>query len=304
MARKIGGGRAGSPSLGGILAENSTVITAVENKNVSVSPLGSGIFEITNNTQLNASKALRFADTDSSNYVGFQAPATIASNVSWTLPDADASVSGYAMVSDGAGTLSFAAAGATVSADTTTNQEFVIYFSATTTGALTTAKQDSGFTYNPSTGKLTLTGINGSATQVSLTADNTTNATMYPLFANAATGDTEPRTDTGYTYNPNSGELTAVIVTASSDLAVKEDIQPLMGAMDMVKALNGYTYTRKSNKTQEIGVLAQDVEKVAPSLVRGEEGNKSVAYGNLVAVLIEAIKDQQEQITRLEKRLT
>jgi len=54
---------------------------------------------------------LQFADSDSSNYVAFQAPATVTSNVTWTLPSTDAAVSGYALVSDAAGTLSWAAAG-------------------------------------------------------------------------------------------------------------------------------------------------------------------------------------------------
>lgn len=44
---------------------------------------------------------------------------------------------------------------------------------------------------------------------VTLTADDTTNATNYPLFANAATGNLSPRTDTGFTYNPSTGVLTA-----------------------------------------------------------------------------------------------
>ena len=55
---------------------------------------------------------LRFADADSSHYVGFQAPATVSSSLTWTLPSADAAVSGYALVSDASGTLSWAAAGA------------------------------------------------------------------------------------------------------------------------------------------------------------------------------------------------
>ena len=53
---------------------------------------------------------LRFADADSSNYVGFQAPATIGTSLTWTLPAADTTVAGYALVSDGSGTLSWAAA--------------------------------------------------------------------------------------------------------------------------------------------------------------------------------------------------
>lgn len=59
------------------------------------------------NIQLNATTDLRFADSDSSNYVAFQAPTTIPSNVTWTLPSADGS-SGQVLGTDGTGTLSWA----------------------------------------------------------------------------------------------------------------------------------------------------------------------------------------------------
>ena len=65
-----------------------------------------------NGLTLQGQNDLRFADADSSHYVGFQAPATISSSLTWTLPSADAAVSGYALVSDASGTLSWAAAGA------------------------------------------------------------------------------------------------------------------------------------------------------------------------------------------------
>ena len=65
-----------------------------------------------NGLTLQAQNDLRFADADSSNYVGFQAPSTVSSNQIWTLPSADAAVSGYALVSDASGNLSWAAAGA------------------------------------------------------------------------------------------------------------------------------------------------------------------------------------------------
>ena len=55
---------------------------------------------------------VRLKDSDGSHYVGFQAPATISSSLVWTLPSADATVSGYALVSDASGNLSWAAAGA------------------------------------------------------------------------------------------------------------------------------------------------------------------------------------------------
>ena len=65
-----------------------------------------------NGLTLQAQNDLRFADADSSHYVGFQAPATISSSLTWTLPAEDAAVSGYALVSNASGVLSWAAAGA------------------------------------------------------------------------------------------------------------------------------------------------------------------------------------------------
>jgi len=64
-----------------------------------------------NGLTLQAQTDLRFADSDSSHYVGFQAPATVSSSLTWTLPATDAAVSGYALVSNASGTLSWAAAG-------------------------------------------------------------------------------------------------------------------------------------------------------------------------------------------------
>jgi len=64
-----------------------------------------------NGLTLQAQTDLRFADSDSSHYVAFQAPATVSSSLTWTLPASDAAVSGYALVSDASGTLSWAAAG-------------------------------------------------------------------------------------------------------------------------------------------------------------------------------------------------
>ena len=69
------------------------------------------LFFDANGLTLQAQNDLRFADNDSSHYVGFQAPATVASSLTWTLPAADATVSGYALVSNASGVLSWAAAG-------------------------------------------------------------------------------------------------------------------------------------------------------------------------------------------------
>ena len=65
-----------------------------------------------NGITLQTQNDLRFADANSSHYIGLQAPANIANNFVLTLPATDTSVAGYALISDGSGTLSWGAAGA------------------------------------------------------------------------------------------------------------------------------------------------------------------------------------------------
>lgn len=76
-------------------------VTAVD---VGALPLTGGT--MTGDITMNAQSDLRFADSDSSNWVGFQAPATVASNVTWTLPSADGT-NGQVLQTNGSGTLSF-----------------------------------------------------------------------------------------------------------------------------------------------------------------------------------------------------
>jgi hypothetical protein len=108
---------------------------------------------------LNAEGTVKFADSDSSNWVAFKAPATVAANVTWTLPAADSAVSGYALVSNASGVLSWAAAGAAITDDTTST---VLYpsMATATTGNLTDARVSSTkFTFNAATGTMTVTNI-------------------------------------------------------------------------------------------------------------------------------------------------
>ena len=123
---------------------------------------------------------VRFLDNDNSHYVGFQAPATVGTNLVWTLPATDGT-SGQALVTDASGTLSFAAAGATISSDTSTNTDFLLYFASTTSGALTAVKQDSGLIYNPSSGRLTSGEVAGDGS--ALTSLNGTQITTGTVAA-------------------------------------------------------------------------------------------------------------------------
>tara|TARA_R110002111_G_C5923428_1_gene366106 strand:- start:48 stop:932 length:885 start_codon:yes stop_codon:yes gene_type:complete len=115
------------------------------------------------NLTLNAQAEIRLGDSDSSNYVGFKSPGTVASNLIFTLPSADGT-SGQALVTDASGTLSFAAAGATVSQDNSSNTNFNLYYAATTSGALTAVNYDGAdLLFNPSTSTLSCTNFSGVA---------------------------------------------------------------------------------------------------------------------------------------------
>ena len=105
----------------------------------------------------------------------------------------------------------------------------------------------------------------------------------------------------------NSGNLTMNgNVTAYSDITLKKDIEVIPNALDKVLQISGVTYNRIDieDEPRHSGVIAQEVEKVLPEVVQtNEDGIKSVAYGNMVGLLIEAIKEQQEQIDILKEEI-
>ena len=106
-------------------------------------------------------------------------------------------------------------------------------------------------------------------------------------------------------------------LNSTSDIRYKKNIETIDSALEKVQSLRGVTFdwdndafeenenTKKPNFTERAtGVIAQDVEKVLPEAVReNKDGFKNVAYGNMVGLLIEAIKEQQEQIDALKAQL-
>lgn len=93
-------------------------------------------------------------------------------------------------------------------------------------------------------------------------------------------------------------------ITAFSDSRIKENIETLPNALESVKQMRGVTYNKIGEEKQSIGVIAQEVQSVLPELVsEHNDGMLSVAYGNITAVLIEAIKEQQNQIDNLKSKL-
>lgn len=90
-------------------------------------------------------------------------------------------------------------------------------------------------------------------------------------------------------------------VTAYSDERLKSNIQTIPDALDKVSALRGVTYEKEG--VAEIGVIAQEVQKVLPEVVQEGGEYLSVAYGNIVGVLVEAIKELHEEVADLKAKV-
>ena len=90
-------------------------------------------------------------------------------------------------------------------------------------------------------------------------------------------------------------------VIAFSDIKLKDNIKTLNGKK--VLDMRGVSFTRRDTGKESSGVIAQELQEVAPELVHDTEGTLGVAYGNLVGYLIEAIKDQQKQIDELKSQI-
>jgi hypothetical protein len=99
-----------------------------------------------------------------------------------------------------------------------------------------------------------------------------------------------------------TGTVTATgDITAFSDIRTKSNVETITEALYKVKSLRGVSYISKFNMEERIGVIAQEVERVVPEVVHTHEnGLKSVAYQNLVGLLIEAIKDLELRVAELE----
>ena len=129
----------------------------------------------------------------------------------------------------------------------------------------------------------------------------------------ASLGGLEKDADGNNTVSGNlvvSGNLTVVDITASGDVTstsdetLKENIKSIEGALDTVTKLSGKMFTMKSDETQKekVGFIAQEVEQHLPQVVSTDDnGIKSISYGNVAALLVEAIKELNQKIEDLKK---
>jgi hypothetical protein len=154
----------------------------------------------------------------------------------------------------------------------------------------------------------------GYATNATPAANQTlTDAQMLAytrFYVQAGTGNVGIGTmNPGYLLDVN-GTARATTYLYSSDARLKKDVETVSSPLDKVQALRGVYFTWKATGERAMGFIAQEVEKVLPDLVKtdSKSGYKSVQYANLVAVIVEAIKEMRgenlAQKAEIDQRLS
>jgi len=102
-----------------------------------------------------------------------------------------------------------------------------------------------------------------------------------------------------------SGNITATgNVTAYSDERLKDNIETLDDALMIVNQMRGVKYTSKETGRPNIGLIAQEVMGVLPSVVHHDDkGMLHIAYGNIVGLLVNAIQELTDEVANLEERV-
>jgi hypothetical protein len=148
----------------------------------------------------------------------------------------------------------------------------------------------------------TLTGGNiftdGTVRANNFCDENGTNCTLPENFLDT--------TGTAQTKAGNltiGGTLTATTFLYSSDARLKRDVRDISG-LDTIQSLRGVGFSWNDTGKADYGFIAQDVMQVLPEIVEQDsDGYYAVEYGNVIPFLVEAIKEQQQQIDALEARL-
>jgi len=173
--------------------------------------------------------------------------------------------------------------GASISTNTTNQAQFITYVTGTgsTSGFGVTT---TGLVFNPSSNSL---GIGTTNPTSKLTVQGNISVSGFSTFS----GDVFV-----------TGIITATDYNSASDIRLKENIQKIDNPIDKIIRIEGVTFDWKSNNKSSMGVIAQNIEKVLPQLVYGED-SKTVNYNGIIGLLIECVKTQQEQIDNLNRRL-
>lgn len=151
-------------------------------------------------------------------------------------------------------------------------------------------------------GNTTTVGVGSTAAVPFIFTTSDTERMRLTTSANLLIGTT---TDNGERLYVSGAIRATGTITANSDITLKKNLAKIENALEKVEQINGYTYEFKEDDSKRhAGVIAQEIQGVLPEIVnKGNDGILGVEYGNISALLIEAIKEQQAQINELKALL-
>ena len=100
----------------------------------------------------------------------------------------------------------------------------------------------------------------------------------------------------------SGGIVSAVDFNSTSDETLKDNIINIINPMSILDQLSGKEFTWKSNGNKAYGLIAQDVEQVLPAIVSNNNGHKGINYINIIAFLVEAVKELSAEINILKQK--
>jgi hypothetical protein len=169
--------------------------------------------------------------------------------------------------------------------DTTTNSSFYLTLSDQTSGFQNVLNiTDSKLSFNPSTGVLDVSKINVDSATITNIA-----------FTSMNGGDIEADSATF------TGTINAQDFNSTSDISLKENIETLNNAINVLNNIRPVSFVWKENGKPAYGVIAQEVEEVLPEIVdQDKHGVKRVAYSQIIPFLVQVIQEQNKEIQNIK----
>lgn len=246
--------------------------------NTTFMPKAGGAF--TGDLTLNGQSDLRFADSDSSNYVAFQAPATVAANLVWTLPSADGS-NGHVLTTNGSGTLSWAAASATAvttTSDNTSATRYLVFSTSAQSGAtLYVDDTTTALSYNPNT-----TVMNVGSVVITGSGNGTVKSNAIQTLANDQTlSITATGSDSSASISLTGAATPSTSVTVTSETINLNGSVFIGGSGSSIELPTSFTIGDSSTATNTLNIQTGATANLATKTINIGTGGVSGSTTNI-----------------------
>jgi hypothetical protein len=101
-----------------------------------------------------------------------------------------------------------------------------------------------------------------------------------------------------------TGTTNSESFNSTSDARFKKDLVKIEEALDKIKSLTGYTFTLTESDTRSSGLIAQDVERILPEVIGGNDEKKTLNYGAMLGLVVEAIKELDDKLEDIRNSIS